>query len=57
MNKLELHHVLFTSSTYIINCFPVPKTISSSGTEQTMSSQEHVHFYILEKMADVRIHS
>jgi len=39
------------------NLYTIYKTISSSGTEQTMSSQEHVHFYILEKMADVRIHS
>jgi len=34
---------------YIINPSPVPKTISSSGTKQTMSSQEHLNFYILEK--------
>ena len=32
---------------YIINPFLVPQTMSSSGTEQTMSSQEHPHFYIL----------
>lgn len=45
---------------YIINPSPVPQTMSSSGPEQTMSSQEHPDFYILEileKMADVRIHS
>ena len=41
----------------IINPSPVPQTMSSSGTEQTMSSQEHPDFYILEKMVDVRIHS
>nr|YP_010042491.1 ribosomal protein S16 [Thermopsis turkestanica]QPB69721.1 ribosomal protein S16 [Thermopsis turkestanica] len=37
---------------YIINTSPVPQTTSFSetdGTEQTMSSQEHPDFYILEK--------
>ena len=42
---------------YIINPSPVPQTMSSSGTEQTMSSQEHPDFYILEKMADIQIKS
>ncbi|KAG5023299.1 hypothetical protein JHK82_019202 [Glycine max] len=57
MNKLELHNIIFTLSTYIINYYLHPKTINSSETEQTMSSQEHVHFYILKKMANIRIHS
>mgnify|MGYP006897801819 CR=1 FL=1 len=37
------------SNIYIINPSPFPKTKSSSGAEQTMSSQEHLDFYILEK--------
>lgn len=36
---LELHHGLFTLQ-------PNKKKRSSSGTEQTMSSQEHLHSYI-----------
>ncbi|TDJ72399.1 50S ribosomal protein L36 [Pseudomonas putida] len=55
MNKLKLHHILFTSSTYIINYFPIPKTINSNKTKQTISSQKHIHFYILKKITNIKI--
>lgn len=34
---------------YIINPSPVPQPMSFSGPEQTMSSQEHPDFYILDR--------